>query len=355
MKTYRFTYLLLVSIILTLAVPVLAQHGGPVTDGYVNKLRMELEQTDRYIEQARERVKVTNSVQAQLYLDKAIMLQEQAWNQFREATNLGYRQAEILTRQAREKAKFALANGPFGSFSEQNDDAIQRKLERAEEMLQRSREELQGVQNRNLNQLFESAEENLLRAWEFYRNGQQRPSLKLCNQVENTLKKIINASNRMENGIGNLERHMENTREMLQNAQQSIAGCESENGLKYMEEARNALRLANELADQDKPDAAVKSLQRSRNMINNALRECNGNNALNERYERIKNEADRISELIPAEDNNSRALMEQVYEQLALAAEFMEQEDIVAATAALKAAQLTLNQVIKILNGDDGI
>ncbi|NOY88002.1 MAG: hypothetical protein GXO93_01255 [FCB group bacterium] len=344
MKKYLLTYSLIIGLLLSMPLPSWSQMTG---NDLINKLRNELERTDQIIMRAKEVVLGSNSAKAKFALEQAIKIQNFAWYKFREGTLTGYREAAMLTKQAREKAKYAIANGPY---TEQNKDIVLKKLERAQELYQRAKEELSNNQNTNLKAIFSAIEDNLNNAWEFYRKGQQRPALKLCNQVENILWKIIRAANRQQQGMANFERHLENVKELLERARQNLAECNSENGSRFLKQAQISYQLANELARQKRPLAALKALQNSRKFARQALQDCNGFAALNKRYEKTKNNADRINETISSANENAKKLMKQVYEQLALAKDFISKEQTEAAVASLKAAQLTLNQVIKLLN-----
>ncbi|UCD65101.1 MAG: hypothetical protein JSW34_06635 [Candidatus Zixiibacteriota bacterium] len=341
-------YLLVLGLTIALVAPATAQIGSSQSGNAPANLRTDLERTDQLIERARDAVRASNSVRAQLALENAENLQTSAWEQFNLDNLAGYRQAATLTRQAREQAKKALVSA---SYIQQGPDAVQRRLERAEELLSRVKEELGPSQNRRLTDLCESAEDNLRTAWEFYRDGEYRPALKLANQVDNAVRRIISVSNRQMQGTATFERYLDNVRETLEATRRQVAECDSETAVKLMEQARSSFELAMDLSEKDKPRMAVDALQTAKKLATQARLDCGGlEGTLAERYERIRSEVDQLSETTPAENKEAWQLIDQVYEQLDLARNYIDDGDTKAAAASLKAAELTLKQVIKLLD-----
>ncbi|MCK4574743.1 MAG: hypothetical protein KAU36_10230 [candidate division Zixibacteria bacterium] len=336
------------SIITTLLLAVVATAVAQSQYGQIDArtVEAELERTDQVIQQAREMVAASKSLKARYAWDNAVTLQKAAWVRFREGTQTSLRQAYTLTRQAREKAKYALANG---MFTEQNEDVVQRRLEKVEQVLQRARELIGPNGNANMRAIYDSAEDNLRRAWEFYRVGQQRPALKLCNQVENTLRKIINAANRQQRGEASFERRAEEVRETIEHVRQRIAECDSEMAGKLLEQAENSLQQAYRFAGESRQAAAGQTLQNARRLANQAMKECGGYGDLSVPSEKLVSEANRISQLVTPDNEQAQHLLQQVYEQLELAQGLIADEEVEAALAALKAARLSLNQLKRLL------
>jgi len=98
----------------------------------------------------------------------AIGLQRQARDNFYKSIVAGYAIAAKLSLRAREQAKQALSKA---RFSEQGEDAVFNRLERAEDLLRQAYEEMPATANGSLETIFDSARRNLAQAWEFYRNG----------------------------------------------------------------------------------------------------------------------------------------------------------------------------------------
>lgn len=341
----KYSMLLVLLVLFTSS--IFAQGSG---DAQRNMLQMELELTDQLIERAKEMVRNSESIKAKFALEQALKLQSAAWEKFRLGTLAGYREANMLTKQAREKAKYALVNGPF---NEQNEDFILRKMERTRDMLNRIREEFSGINNPQLKAVYEQAQNNLRKAWELYRAGQYRPAVKLSNQVENHLKKIMEAVNRHRHGQEGFERQVENIKRTMEHAREVVQNCESEKSRQLMNQAENSFQLALEHHHQERVEAAVKALQKTRKMSIMAIRNCNWQENFQARYEKTKSEADRLRELIPSSNEAAHKLLNQVHEQLKLAKGFIDDDKPEAAGASLRAATLTLEQVIRFVNQGD--
>jgi len=352
MKNIARNFLLIFCAFILLVPTTFAQHNGSQGsgNGMVDALRRQMEQTDDLIDRAKDVVQNSNSAKAKIALESAVKLQENAWTKFNDGTVVGYREAAMLSAQARERAKYAIANGPF---TEQNDDVVLRKLERANELLDRARESLSGNQDKNLQSTFDTADDNLTRAWEFYRNGQPRPALKLCNQVERAINRLVFLANRRNANQANFQRHMDNIESLMNRAKDQLASCDNQNAKGLFDQAQKAFRLAQELSTDGHLAAAVQALMNARNLSSQAVGLCTGFDALNQHYDRIKNDADLIKETVPPSGDKARRLLDQVYQQLGLARQYIDDQKTDMATAALKAADLSLNLVVKMLNQED--
>jgi len=342
MKTEILRYWLLVGLIALLATSGLAQ-----TNAQRDKIRTELERTDEVIERANDAARSSNTPVAAPSLQKAIELQKQAWGYFKgNSFDLAYR----YTMDARDLAKKALVRS---RLTEQGETVVQRKLERAAELLERAKEAMPPGPDGRLYAIYESAKNNLNRAWEFYRIQQYRAALKLANQVINAGQDILNAANRQIRRYAEFERRSEAVAELIAKAREKIAECTSDEALRLIEQADKMYQLSRELVSEGKYAAALRSLQQARKMAIEASKICNGVGALSRRHDRIKNETDRLAEKISPNDDTAKKLINQVYEQLQLAEDFINRKQTEAAAAALKAAHLTLNQLKKRLTAHD--
>jgi tetratricopeptide (TPR) repeat protein len=202
--------------------------------------------------------------------------------------------------------------------------------------------------------MLETARNTLDRAWGLYRNGQYRAALKLVNQVEETLRKIIASARRDYQHEGQFERMTEFVRKGLDRVQGMLSGCDSEIARQLLDRAREAFRQATDLHAQGKPRMALRALQNARKLGEQAARECRGGHTLNSRYERLLSETDRLAEEVPTADDAGRRLIQMVYDQLKMAAEHLEAGKTASAAASLKAAELTLGQLRRHLADGDG-
>jgi hypothetical protein len=342
MKAMLSKYWPLVGLIALLATSSLAQ-----TMTNEGKVRMELERTDEVIERANDVARSSNTPMAAPSLQEAIKLQKGAWEGYRRRY---YPVAYRLTMEARDLAKKAIVRS---RLTEQGETVVLHKLERAAELLERAKEAMSQGSDGRLQTIYESAKNSLNRAWEFYRSQRYRAALKLANQVINAGQEILNAANRQIRKYAEFERRSEAVAELIVKAREDIAECSHDDALKLVEQADKMYQLSQELAAEDKYAAALRNLQQARKMVIETSKMCNGDDALKRRHDRIKSEADLLSEKMSTGDDTGRRLLNQVYEQLQLAEDFINRQQTGSAAAALKAAQLTLNQLKKHLTIDD--
>ena len=346
MNKNSLPYIPILILLLALAGSSFAQGQGQA----IERLRGELERTDQVIERATEAVRATNSAIAVQPLENARKIQELAWGNFRNGTLDGYTRAAVQTRQALELAKKALSHA---RASQESDDAVSRRLERANEYVNRARELAGQSGNDSIKELLASIEANLQRAWEFYRQGQLRPAVKLANQVEIAARKIINLAGSDVRDQNNYEQRENMGRERLDRAREMLADCQSQTGQRFLEQAKAAFELSVKLARENRHDAALQALQNANKLASRAMEECGGAGTLEQRYERLRTEADRLAELADRSDENAQRLIQAVRDQLRLARRHLNSNDAEAATAAIRAAQLTLNQLQRQIGSDN--
>ncbi|MBD3402150.1 hypothetical protein GF420_04590 [candidate division GN15 bacterium] len=325
---------LIVALLLTAVGSAFAQ-SGPNNQG--DRLLRELERTDQTLERVAEYVRQANVPLAELALERAVEFQQSARDAFRDERFLV---AWTLTRQARERAKVALN---LSRQNEQYEGAVVRRLERAEELLNRLRELYGPTADENARRLYDSIRDNLERAWEFYRARQYKPALKLADQVEQAARKLMLAARLGGADEANFELRREHVREFIANAEELVAGCNSGPATRFMEQSRQLLTMAEDLQAEGRPGQALETLKRSREMAMRAARECRGEDQLRARYERLVDEVERLADETGADDLTLR-LLRQTREQLRLAREHFESGNEEAAAAALQAAGLTLQQ-----------
>lgn len=308
------------------------------------RLEGELERTDEAISRAREVVVATNSAAAKLAYDHSVSLQTQAREQYRLGSGPGNGNWEMslrLTMQARQRASEAIA---AGRETEQNEAALQRRLERAQDLLEQARLAVGDSDRQMLLALYESGRRNLDQAWEFYREQQYRAALKLSNQVERTAEKLLQAANRDLQRDQNFKRQTENVRRFIEQVRGQTADCAQLTAAPLLQQAEQAQLLARQAEEEGSRQAALRSLQSARELADQALRECTGDQNLSRRYERLMAQADRLNDEVNPGDQAARILLNQAREQLKMARGYIEGDQSQAAAAALKAAQLSLDE-----------
>ncbi len=348
-------------VVTVLAILVIALSVGAQSDK--NKtaelLRAELERTDQIIERAEPLVRGSENETAISTLDRARDNQARAREEFGKGNTVGYIAARKLTLVARGQVALALklVGGTPGGNTEQQDDFVLRKLDQTTGLLDRALESLATVENRSLVALADAARSNLDKAWEFYRNQQYRPALKLAEQVERAAEKILTAATRGEQREQDFERLSANVAQLIDQARQQLADCDSETGRTLLAEAEQAFQLAQELHEKQRTPASIQALQRARELAMKAGRECRGLDRLQERYDKLTAELNRLKSdvTIPdgVEGDALRRLLAQAEEQLALASQHINDGDWRKAALALQAAQLAIRQA-KELTGQTG-
>ncbi len=336
-------------VLLSLAVLILSGHalaqGGQRQSRDRELLQMELERTDQILEQAEAMANASDNPQAALAVQQAKKLQQQAWDDFNLGTPSGDAKARVETLKAREFGRISLATG---RQTEQNDAVIQRVLEHAQELMDRAADALSGSGNTSLQGVYDAAKDNLSRAWEFYQQKKYKPALKLATQVQNTAEKILSAASGTDQNPENFERRRDNVSRMMDQARLALEDCKSASAAGYMTDAQKAFDLADDLYAQTRVPAALQALRRARDLASSATRECQGNDALLRRYERLKTLADQLTEQLATVSGSTRddaqKLISQANEQLVLAQGYMNSGKADQGLAALQAAQLALRQ-----------
>jgi len=341
MRSLLKTYLLTAFIVVAAGLPALAQGTG----ARIQQLRVGLESNDELIARATEAVHTSQNPVAEHILKEAVRLHRNAWDAF---DHRMYIVAAKLSVRTRDMAREALAKS---RFSEQLEGAVLRKLERAGALLERAREGASEHLQEGTLSILNSASGNLDRAWEFYRNRKYRPALKLADQVEKAVGRLIAIT--QKNGRGNAEylQRRSNVELNIQRAEEVLADCASEVARRQLELAKQMLGLADETFDAHQPKKALQALKQARESANAVVRECNGLSQLQQRYAQTRNQlermTERLSEMQGTEADTAERLLAQGRKQLDLAKEHIEARNLQAAQAALQAAQLALRKIHK--------
>lgn len=330
-------------ILAALLVPVLSLIGSAQTmDGAREMLRIELERTDHLIDRAQDAVHGAENPVAAAVIERARSIQRDAWIAFNESRYLA---ARTLTMRVRELLGSAMA---MSRATEQSGDVVQRRVERAQDRLDRAKDILDNGECGHMKGLFDAARENLNRAWEFYRHGQNRPALKLANQIEEAARRILDQCGKNDGSDGQFDTRRDNVAGLIDQATHVVAECEDQGARAHLDQAKQAFDLAVDLNSRDKTEPALQALRRAREMALKAIRACQGNARLDQRYEQLKGLADRLSE--QARDLSGQTaelvskLVDQAYDQLNMARSQIDAGQTESALASLQAAQLALRQ-----------
>lgn len=340
--------------ILTIAIFALTLFGASgavLAQGNARRtqLRRELDRTDELIVQAGEAVRGSNSAIAAQALNRAEKLQEQAVQQFH---NQAWGPSETLTKKAREQAGLAISNS---RLSEQLEGVVQGRLEKAREMLDRARESLPTPPGPTAETLLDQARNNLAQAREFYHQRRYKATIKVIEQVEQIVKRLLNMS-RVTNQAGQTFQHrIENVERLIQYADELLADCGSERGLGMLRRAEESLQRARRFETDGRPRAALMTLEQARKSARKATRECQDGDLLERRLRRLRSEYDQIVTRLTDYDGDKReatqTLLDQAREQLEQAQQQLTEDKIEPAQLSLQAAQLALRQALRYLGG----
>jgi len=140
-------------------------------------IQAALEKTDNLLEQARDIVREAGSDRGAVGLRSAEQWQKQAWEAFQRGQ---WRRAEMFTERARTVIYQSL-----GSIrqSEDNDNEVERQLERTDQVLGEARDRMTPGRARMPQERLEAAFNQQRRAWDLYRDRRLRPALRLTLQA----------------------------------------------------------------------------------------------------------------------------------------------------------------------------
>lgn len=312
------------------------------------RLLRELERTEDLIERARGVLVASDNPIAAQTLASAVDIQKKAREAFDNDMPL---LSFSLTRKARELATKALA---AARVSEQLEGVVLRKLERARELLDNARELLTDQENDNFQAIFESTENNLQRAWEFYRDRSFRPAARLADQVTRAARRMIVLFRAQEQNGSTFDHRAETVERLIAYAREVLTECDSPAGKQMLKQAEQARAMASDLAQRNQSEAALRALLRAKQAAQNAASACRRWSNLEQRYDRMKAEADRLNDMLQESDENetteaAQLLIEQVNAQLELARRAISDQRLEQAQAALQAAHLALKQVQKYI------
>jgi hypothetical protein len=346
MKMKNLTFLSVLLLLLLASQFVLAQGNG----GSEASVRWELEKTDELIERVEEAVRASNSAVGDKVLTQAKKVQGQAWT-LHHGNNYGL--ALAATRRARDLAASALTNS---RNTEQMEGVVVRKLEQARDLMERARELSAGLENDAFQSMFDNANGNMERAWEFYRGHQYRTSLKLADQVGKAAEKLINLARQQNRSGDEFERRREYVERLLLQAREAVADCDSEIARQYLNQAEDTYQTAQQMQSQKQLQAGLQALRQTRQLALKAAGECQGMDRLKARYEKLREDVDRLAEQL-REMNGKNALtagklVRQAYEQLDLTRGHLENEDMEPAMAALQAARLAMRQAQRYIDNE---
>lgn len=343
-------YTVLTLMLLCLSGPAVLAQGGSFAGSRQEMALRDLEATDNLLERAEQFVRSLSNPQVEVALVQARNIRDKAW----EAYNAGYYDlARMVAARCRQQIQTILS---AGRSSEQNETVVQRRLERAQDLLDKAREKVTDDPAAGSQPMYESARGMLDRAWEFYRNQQYLPAVKLAEQVIRIAERILRREHRRDRLEDNLARRLDMVRQTLEAARETVANCTNAQAAELLATAEQSLRMAEDLIDKGQYAAAARPLMQARNLADQAEELCEGSGTtrLEQRYERLVRLAEQLeSEAAALPDGPKKSSLEQLLDQarlqLDLARARMGAGEAAQATAALQAATLALRQAENLL------
>jgi hypothetical protein len=362
MKRKLTIYFALISTGLFLAVGAQAQMAQSRFESEYGRTSEIIGRAQTLVNEAKTRLQAESGVnlepvrlaigKAEVLLTAALELQVRA-----RAFGQGHMYLEGIkaTVQARERAWQAVAairqaGERFVRQGEENENLVLRQLEKTDDLQNRVREEMPEEPGRALAALFDTARDNQLRAWEFYRNQNYRPALRLSRQAERTLLNILERLQGRAGERNRLENQFRQTEQRLEQAEQIARQCQNQAMTPLALRAREQFAEARQshlAGDTEKAEGYLKAVQQ---MIRQIVQTCGDAENLKPMIQNVRREAEHISNEIRNSGNNAAIrLFESAMRHLAEAERHCDSGDSEACAANLKAAQMNLQKARQMI------
>ncbi len=307
------------------------------------RLQEMLSMTDDIISRANEIVANCQNLRGTELLNAAKSLQNLAQQQ----ANTGNSGVSLqLTRQARNKALEAIK---ACQQAEENEGIVIQQLERTDQLLERIAEAMREFDDRNFTSVFNTAKDNQRQAWEFYRNRQYLPALKLSRQAEKTMQKLaekLRSGTNDENRIQHQFRQFEANRERIR---ENLSGCSDEQAFNLARQAQEAYNNAVDFASNGENERAESSLRLAQKFIQEAGELCAQSGSLFRMLEHLKNEAELVADDIRASGNERAVeLYREALGYLDKAEQPCQENQTEICAANVRAAQLSLQKAKRL-------
>jgi hypothetical protein len=307
------------------------------------RFETEFERTQQVINQAKAVIAESRTEKGTALLKFAVELQNKA----QEAARLQmFRRGGELTLEAREKARAAIA---VCRQAEENENLVQRQLEKTDQLILRTQERIGPDAPRPLRALFDSARENQRRAWEFYRNRELRPALKLSRQAEKSMRRLIERVKAQAGEATRLRSQIRQTEQTLEQTRTRIQECDNEEAARLMIRAEESFRECLELQNNGQLKQAENKLKLVRRIVRQVVEACGDQESLGNVIRRMNMEMEQVSEAITGSGNpEAIRLMNAAREHLRAAERNCEVGDTERCAANIKAAQMSLRKARRL-------
>jgi len=321
---------------------MLPQHSLAQGNNMGQRLQQELDMTNDILQRAEDVVRNCGNLRGKQLLNAALEFQNQARQRASDNPVMAYQ----WTRQARTKALEAIK---ACQQADENESIVQQQLEQTDRLIERLGESMMTQSDHSFGSVFNSARDNQRRAWEFYRNRQFLPALRLSRQAERTLMKLgervrteTNNQNRLENQFRQFESNRERVREML-------SDCNNDQAFQLARQAEEAYNNAVDFAADGDWARAENAFKMAQKFIREAAELCSQSGSMLRMFEQLQGELERFAPMI-RESGNNRAigLMEEAMGYMERAQKPCQEGENELCAANMRAAQLSLQKAKRL-------
>jgi hypothetical protein len=177
----------------------------------------------------------------------------------------------------------------------------------------------------------------------------------LADQAEKAAHRLINMARADQRDDAQYERRREQVEALVEQAALAVADCDSEQGQQHFDQSHQALEQASQMQQNGTMQAALQALKRARHMAMRAYRECQGEDQVGLRYERLLQQAEQLRARAEQASGESRRVVEKLLDdaayQLERAKNQLGSDQLEPALMSLQAAQLLLRKARNLLEG----
>ena len=229
-------------------------------------VRRELEKTDAVIVRAKEAVSESRNPKAENLLEMAVNLQNKAKDAF---SMIRYKLAIELTLMARKSAYEAIG---FTKRDEENENLVLKAIERTDQIISKAKEVGSELENKRIFSLLEMAINNQQKAKEFFKEHKLKAALKLTLKAREMAQKVLNLANKEKRLDRLAQKELERTDRLIRKASFVVQGSHNQTANRLLEKAKSLHEKAWDLFNQKRFTKAIKNSQRTRELVQKALR-----------------------------------------------------------------------------------
>ena len=278
-----------------------------------DRLRNELETTQRILERARDVVQESGSPRAAEPLMIAARLQEQAIQLAQSDSPRDWLQAFERTMQARKLAQQAMS---VAAQQAQLEKRAQQEIYRLEQLLDQLADVTDSAPSERAQQLMEMAQRRLLQARQAFQEQHFEEAMNLAHDVRRLLENLV-----PRQPAQRFDRLFENTQRLLERAQEVASSSDNSQAQALVQRAQQQFESAQRTHSEGRPQAAFRHLTQARDLAMRSLRLDEGpvdvqrlDQLLEETSRYIESVATRVSESTSPEAqtmlDNARRRME---------------------------------------------